>query len=146
MQRPPRKRHGAAKNNVIAIPQRGGRRLFASWRVVVTLVLIFAVALGSALTFANIASVESQIVRARNDRMRYQQATMALRDQASERYTREEIERIARERLGMTWPDPSQIIEIYVPRQSYVVLNTDEDVLPGQNYFWQGIVSFITGR
>lgn len=133
------------RGNVIFILRNDIRKWLIPWRMVISILFIFAGAMGTAITAAHIANTEVQINRARAERTRYQYLNATLADQVNERYTREEVERIASERLGMFRPDPSQIIEINVPLQSYVHLNTAAHVLPGQNYFWQEIVNFVNG-
>jgi len=111
----------------------------------ITLLLAFGGILSTVLASAHIAQTEMQITAARSSRVSYQSTNINLRQMVEERYTTYEIERLASERLGMSRPDPAQIIEIYVPRHSYVVLNTAEYALPRQNYFWQDIQGFISG-
>jgi len=111
----------------------------------ISLLLAFGGVLSTILVSAHIAQTELQITSARSDRVAYQARNISKRQQIDERYTTYEIERLASERLGMSRPDPAQIIEIYVPRHSYVVLNTAEYALPRQNYFWQDLQSFVSG-
>lgn len=111
----------------------------------VTVALVFACALMIILTQAYLAGMERQI-------RQYEQALRAADDDndrltaaLSRRYSLEEIEYLATTQLGMIHPDPSQIIEIYVPLQNHVTLNRSADLLPQENYFWNDIRTFVGG-
>ena len=111
----------------------------------ITLVIIFIGAIGSAMSHAQITNTEQAIVAARAALVSYQNDNTTLEAQIFNRYTTDEIERIARLYLGMEFPDPSQIIDIYVPRLDNVVLNIDENILPREVSFWQSTTEFISG-
>lgn len=115
-----------------------------SWGyMMVTFLLILVGGLGTALIQAHIANTNRDIRVAQRELRAYRDTTFALESQLEGMYTWGEIERIASERLGMAVADPAQIINIYVPRQSGVVLNTDFDAIPSENYFWQEITGFF---
>ena len=115
------------------------------WRMVITILLVFLGGVGIAMTHAQITNMETRIIQSRRVLLAYQEANSALEAQVLDRHTTDEIERIARYRLGMELPDPSQIIDIYVPRRDTVVLNIDEYALPRENFFWRDIVGFMSG-
>ena len=133
------------RGNVIYIKGKPAPPIFNPWLMAITLFLILIGGLSGAMAAAQITQTERLIAQARSQRAYYQNLNVTLREHLSERYTNYEIERIATERLGMARPDPSQVIEIYVPRFSYVVLNTDDDIMPRENYFWREIVTFLSG-
>jgi len=133
------------RGNVVYIGGRPSPKVFNPWLMGITLVLILVGGLSGAVAAAQITNTEREINAARNLRTHYQGLNVTLREQVSDRYTNYEIERIASERLGMARPDPSQVIEIYVPRHSYVVLNTADYIMPQENYFLQEIMTFLTG-
>ena len=118
-------------------------RNMISFEVVFTFILIAFAAIFATAIHANNTNIQTQINRAQQE-LRTQQVNVAtLTDQLSERYTSYELERIARERLGMAFPDPSHIINITVHRQGTVMLNVTDDLLPQENHFWQDITAFI---
>ena len=133
------------RGNVIFIDGKPAPRIFNPWLLTITFVLIFIGGLSGAVAAAQISNTEVLISQARSQRTYYQALNTTLREQVSERYTNDEIERMASERLGMARPDPSQVFEIYVPRHSYVVIHTDETVMLRENYFWHEIVTFLSG-
>lgn len=113
-------------------------------RLIVALIIVFFGAIGSAYTYAQIHSVqrETEVARQRLNNQRV--ANSNLESLITRNYTREEIEALASERLGMGPPDPSQIIYFHVPHQSGVMLSTYTPApQPTENYFWQAIVSFF---
>jgi cell division protein FtsL len=110
-----------------------------------TFIIILLGGVGSAATQARIANTENEIVRAERELRSYRAGIAEMNSRLLERYTFVEIERIAAERLGMSFPDASQIINIYVPRVGGVMLNTADYALPQHNYFWHDIRTFFTG-
>ena len=114
--------------------------------IVISLVIVFAYAMFSVLTQAQITSLEREIAQGNSQTLAYQENSAVIRSQLTDRYTLSEVEYIAMMYLGMAHPDPSQIIEISVPRQSHVVLNPDSNTTqPTENYFWQNIRRFVSG-
>ena len=118
---------------------------FFSWQMVVSLIIILMGGIGSLTIHAHVTSLESQINIARNDLSHAQQDVFSLEFQLDERYSDAEIQWIAIERLGMTFPDPSQVIEINVPRQGGATLNIVMREEPIENYLWMDITSFFRG-
>ena len=118
---------------------------FFSWQMVVSLIIILLGGLGSLTIHAHVTSLESQINLARNDLSQAQQDVFSLEFQLDERYSDSEIQWIAIDRLGMTFPDPSQIIEINVPRQGGATLNIVMREEPVENYLWNDITTFFRG-
>ena len=120
-------------------------RDFFSWQLVVSLVIILMGGIGSLTIHAHVTSLESQINIARNDLQQAQVDVFTLEFQLDQRYSDTEIHWIAMDRLGMTFPDPSQVIEINVPRQGGATLNTIMREEPIENYLWIDITSFFRG-
>lgn len=133
------------QGNVMYIMGADNRKFSVPWRMVFTIVLIFIVALGSALTYAHIQTTRGQIIRERNALIAARDANASLRAQVTERFTNEEIERIATGRLGMARPEPAQIFYIHVPLRDTVLLNIDENMFEEHNFFLQDIRDFMTG-
>ena len=118
---------------------------FFSWQLVVSLIIILMGGIGSLTIHAHVTSLESQINIARNDLQQAQVDVFTLEFQLDERYSDTEILWVATDRLGMTFPDPSQIIEINVPRQGGATLNTIMREEPVENYLWNDITYFFRG-
>ena len=104
--------------------------------------------LGGALYIANLtagnAKLRASITSAERALREVQARNLILEEDLRERFTYDEIERFAIERLGMSFPDPMQIIHIYVPRVGSVILNTDESALPRQRIFRDEVFNFLT--
>jgi len=113
--------------------------------VTITVMIIFVCAMTIILTHAQITGVERQIAQYNQELRSLETIKLSRESQLSNRYSLDQIEYIATTRLGMIHPDPSQIIEIYVPPQSNVSLNRAEHLLPRENYFWQDIRTFANG-
>jgi len=138
--------HFEIRDNVIFIMDKKEDRKFKiPWLLIFTIIIIFAGAIGSAYASARISTTELDIAAARDRRLALQNTNITMQELVSDQYTNEQIEQFAIENLGMSFPDPSQIHEIYVPRHSYVVLNTAYYALPAPNYFWEDIVEIISG-
>ena len=112
------------------------------WRVIIALMIVFAGAIGSAFSYAQIHSVQRQIAQTRNALSNQVETNANLNSLVVERHTHSEIERRAYE-LGLRPPDPSQIIYFYVPLQSGVDVTINDPLPQPENYFWQGIVAFF---
>jgi cell division protein FtsB len=121
------------------------RRRRISFRIIFSLILIGLGGIGSALTYAVIYDVQVKITQTTRAYNAQREENAALRAQLGERYSLAEVERIAREELNMSEPDASQIIHIQVPKESYVVLNDGDEVTEDtENYFWEGLASYIS--
>lgn len=115
------------------------------WKLLtVTFIIILLGGIGSATFQAFNADIRREITRSERQLRDYRNANFALEQNLQERYTRYEIERMATA-LGMTHPDPSQVISIYVPRVGGVTLNVAEYALPRHNYFWNDVREFLGG-
>ena len=120
------------------------RRWRVPWRLCISLVVIFICGLGVTVSFARIHSLERQITQTRARLDSQIETNVSLEATAVGRYNREMIEMRARE-LGLSEPDPSQIIYFYTPHLASHVVSTYDRVLPQENYFWQGIRDFFSG-
>jgi len=118
---------------------------FPWFKLTVTFLLILLGGIGSAMFQARNANIRTEISSVERE-LRDLHADIFRREaELRERYTFEEIERAATERLGMAFPDASQIIHINVPRIGGVTLNTAEYALPRHNYFWEDVRNFMSG-
>jgi len=113
--------------------------------LIISIVVIFVCAIVTVATQVYISSLERQIASANAHLTRIEASNEALLSQIGVHYTDNRIEEIAITRLGMIFPDQSQIIEIYVPRISHVEFNTAQHFLPSENYFWRDIRTFLSG-
>lgn len=138
MSRPVRKR---VKKELFVF--RDDRRYRIHFRTFFTVFLIFLGGLGTAFSYAYISDTRMQISRVRNELQSQKEANAILRAEITQKYTLDEVAQIATERLGMGKPDASQIIHIYVPKQSYVVLS-EEEYEPEPVGIWPRIVSFFS--
>ena len=130
------------KGNVYYLFHKNRRRI--PWRLIVALVIVFVGAIGSAFSYAQIHNVQREIEIARRDVNNQHVANRNLEALVTRNYTREEIELLASERLGMSAPDPSQIVYFHVPHQSGVLMSTYVPLQQStENYFWQGIVAIF---
>ena len=120
-------------------------RNMLSFELLATLMVIAFAALFATAVHATNTNVQMEINRAQRDLRIYQEANAALNSMLSDRYTAVEIERMATERLGMMFPDPSQVINIEVHRQGGVMMNVTDYLVPQENYFWQDILAFLRG-
>jgi cell division protein FtsL len=120
------------------------KRYRISFAMIFTLILIFLGSLGTALSYALTADTRHQISLVRRQTQEQKESNISLRTEITQRYTLDEVARDAAERMGMNKPDPSQVIHIYVPKQSFVVMNPGMDGEDdGENYFWEGILAFF---
>ena len=113
--------------------------------VLITIVMVFICAIIAVATQVQIASMERQIGIANRQVDNLQTANATLVSQIGMYYTLDEIEYFAISRLGMIHPDPSQVIEIYVPRQNNVELNASAHLLPSQDDVWGDVRTFLNG-
>ncbi|MCL1883633.1 MAG: hypothetical protein FWF81_07785 [Defluviitaleaceae bacterium] len=120
-------------------------RNFPWLRLSITFAIILIGGVGSAWFQARNTNLGREIILAERELQTYANANFGLNSELQELYTSYEIERIARERLGMSHPDASQVININVPRVGSVTLNVDEHALPQQNYFWNNVSNFLSG-
>ena len=116
-----------------------------SWQLIISLLLVLVGGLGTLAIHVHVANVENQIFHARSALQQAQIDIFTLESLLDERYTDFEIEWIATERLGMNFPDTSQIIEIYVPRQGGITLNTIMHEPPPENYLAVELRHFLAG-
>jgi len=117
------------------------KRKRISWRLVVTIILVFFVGVGTAVSFATISNMERQIA-ASQARLTWQQThNLHLESNTVARYSHEEIAHRARI-LGFNEPDPSQIIYFYTPVSNSVHFRYNPVSEP-ENHFWQGVTTFI---
>jgi len=142
------------RGDMPAIRERKGTRFiiygkqlaaYISWQLIVTLALILFGGLGTLAIQAHVTNTSLRIDAARAYLVGLQGETFTYRSLLRDQYTIDEIERIAMERLGMTHPDPAQIIDIYVPLQPTVRLNMDDRAMPAENFLWEEIRTFLTG-
>ncbi|MCL2377862.1 MAG: hypothetical protein FWC77_01915 [Defluviitaleaceae bacterium] len=114
-----------------------------SWRLAITILLVFIVGVGSAVSFATIHNMNRQVAASTRALNAQLQHNLNLSAETTERYTHEEIARRARA-LGLSEPDPSQIIYFYAPVQSNVVFRYTP-VSDQENHFWRGVIDFLRG-
>jgi len=113
--------------------------------IISTSLVVFVCAITIVLFNGQITGADREVGRAITQLHALQEANRTLESQLGGSYTLEEIEFIAFWELGMTPPDPAQIIEINVPRRSHAVLNTQEAFLPQDNFLWQDVRLFVNG-
>jgi len=112
-----------------------------SWRLAITIILVFFVGVGSAVSFATIHNARRQMTASLSALVALQQENHFMEAATVERYTRDEIMRRARE-LGFGEPDPSQIIYFYTPVYSNVTFTYTPHAAQ-ENHFWQGVMAFL---
>ncbi|MCL2404237.1 MAG: hypothetical protein FWC92_01690 [Defluviitaleaceae bacterium] len=127
------------RGNVYFLFHKERRRI--SWRLAFTIVLVFVLGIGVAVSFATINNANRQITASRNALIAQQATNLNLRAGTAERYTHEEIMHRARE-LGFGVPDPSQIIYFYAPAYSQVYFRYNP-ATDSENHFWQGVIAFL---
>ena len=137
--------HVTRKGNVFYVLDNARGQYKIPRPLIISIVVIFICAVVSVATQVYISSVERQISSANTRLARIEDSNSALLAQIGVHYTDDKIEEIAITRLGMIFPDQSQIIEIYVPRLSHVEFNTAQHFLPRENYFWRDIGTFLNG-
>ena len=91
------------------------------FRILFTVILIFAGGVGAAFTSAYLQHMRQEIDRAHAAIGQQRVENAAASAEMARHLTVEEISYLASTRLNMGPPDISQIIRINVPRQSYVV-------------------------
>jgi len=109
-------------------------------KMIFTIILILAGGIGIVLSNAVIYDTQVETNQLRRELAAQRENNAAVRTEITQRYTLNEVERIAKEKLDMNKPDASQIIYINVPKQSHVVLN-DEDGFEETGY---NLISSIT--
>ena len=112
-------------------------------RLILALLLVFVCGVGTAVSFAQINSLQREIRLSQNALHAQRDTNRILEARAAEGYTDERISARARE-LGLAEPDPSQIIYFYAPRHSHVSITYDAAPFQ-ENYFWQEIFAFFSG-
>ena len=141
----PKSMPGIYKRGNVFFVVTNGRGYRPSKNFVISMVVIFACALMVVLGNAQISGVETQTLQANRRLRNIRDENFALETQLARHYTTDQIRYLAFMRLGMTDPDPSQIIEINVPRQNHVMFNTAEEILPQESSFWADLGTFVSG-
>ncbi|MCL1862378.1 MAG: hypothetical protein FWF78_02300 [Defluviitaleaceae bacterium] len=131
--------------NKVYIVSREAWQNFPWKKLAFTFFVILLGGVGSAAFQARNTNIRTDINTLERQLRTLNADNFALESQLQDRYTFAEIERIATERLGMSHPDASQIINIHVPRVGGVTLNTADYALPQHNYFWSDVREFLTG-
>ena len=119
-----------------------GSRFRIPFHIFFTVMLIFAGGVGTAFSFAYLQDIRQQIEDQRQEIQRVRAENTATRAEITPHLPLEEVARIAEERLNMRPADPSQIILIYVPRQSYVIQSDERIPLQEQN-MWMSAWQYI---
>ena len=114
-------RHAKRKPSQIEYIYFDTRRYRISFPVIFTVFLIFAGGVGTAFSFAYLQDMRMQVSRTRTNIQLQRDENTAARAVISQNLTVDQIAQIAQERLNMGPVDPSQVVRINVPRQSYVV-------------------------
>ena len=120
-----------------------GRHKIPPFRILFTLALIFAGGIGTAFSYAYLHDMRVQINRERDAILQQRAENTATSAEIAQHLTVEEISRIASERLNMGPADPSQIVRIYVPRQSYVVQSDMSFTLRPDGGMWRSAWWYI---
>jgi ribosomal protein S13 len=113
-------------------------------RIWFTIALVFICGLGATFSYATIYDTQVKIRNARKILTEEQDNNEVLRSVISQRYTPDEIKRIAIDRLGMNAPDFSQTLYINVPKQSHVVLSSSADEAEPNTPFYRQVYRFIS--
>ena len=119
------------------------RRHRISLAMIFTIILVLVAGLGAALPYAMIYNTQIQITRTMRLLAEQRELNINTRADMVQRYTLDEVDRIATDRLGMSLPDESKTIKIHVPKQSHVVLNDDDFFIPIDYRFLPGIADFV---
>jgi len=119
------------------------KRRGISWRLAITILLVFVVGVGVAVSFATIHNVDRQITARRAALTRQLENNLSLDARTVERYTHDEIVRRAHA-MGLREPDSSQIVYFYAPVYSQVVFRYTP-AIDNENQFWQGVIAFLRG-
>jgi len=133
------------KTNTVYTKYTESLKNFPWVRLAITFLIVLVGGVGSAWLQAHNARIQRAITQSEIELREYQSLNIALESLLQEHYTFYEIERIAIDRLGMSFPDPAQIINIYVPRVGGVTLNTADYAMPQHNYFWNDVGNFLSG-
>ena len=128
------------RGNVYFLFQKERRRSIP-WQLAATIILAFALGIGSAVSYATISNLNRQISVSLDRLGRQRENNLSLGVTMTARYNRYEISHRARA-LGLREPDPSQIIYFYAPAQSSVFIRPTLEH-EQENYFWRGVVAFI---
>jgi len=92
----------------------------------ITIVIMFAAALGIVMSSAMIVERQQNIRALASELRQIEEDNNLIRTQISMSYDIQEIERIASQRLTMGRPQPHQIVHIYVPRTSQIITNIEQ--------------------
>jgi cell division protein FtsL len=110
--------------------------------IFITIIFIFIGGLGTAFSFAYMDNARLRITDLTRDVQAARDLNMANLSIASPHYSLEDIERLARDKLGMIPPDPSRVTRINVPRPSYIVQNETRPYELEQN-IWRSAWRYI---
>jgi len=130
-------------HNARYINQKGKYWLKLPIQIVCTGLVVFACAMAIVLFNGQITGTQRDVSAANSTFRSLQETNRNLAAQIGGAYTLEEIEFYAVTELGMTLPDPAQVIEINVPMQSYAVLSTHEFLPHAENFRWQDVSTFV---
>jgi len=108
----------------------------------VTLVIMFAAALGIVMSSALIVDRQQTIRMLASELRQIEEDNNLLRTQISLSYDIREIERIASQRLTMGRPQPHQIVHIYVPRVSQVITDIEIAPEPPRRSVWDVLMNW----
>jgi len=111
------------------------QRYRISKQIVFSVILIFAMGVGVAATLAYLQYMRFEIARTRTAIQSQQDENLRTQAEIIRHLSIEEISEIAQTRLNMHPPDVSQIINISVPRESYVVQSAAPANIETQNIF-----------
>ena len=92
---------------------------------IITLVIMFAAAIGIVMSSALIVERQHTIRALTSELRQIEEDNNLIRTQISLSYDIREIERVASQRLMMGRPQPHQIVHIYVPRTSQTITNIE---------------------
>jgi len=106
-------------------------------KIIFSMIILFIGLSINVIPAALISREQSKTTRIRMELSDRRDNNLALRTDFAQRYSIEEIEKTAREKLLMGEPGPSQIIFINVPKQSHVVFSVEDEKDDLDNIWWQ---------
>ena len=115
---------------------------FISFNIIVTLLLILLCGVGTTVSFAYVSDMQMKVSQAKKAVQTQKEANAVLRAEVTQRYSLDELARIAVERLDMNKPDAAQVIHINVPKENSVTLY-DGPMSAEPEHFWQKIIPFF---
>jgi len=111
------------KRSAVMFVYRNDHKHKVSVLTVITLMMIFAGAAGTAAAFANVSVAKHQIIVLNNDLLEKRSQINNMAEEAKRYGDVGSIIETARDRLGMSEPKPYQIVHINVPDENYVEYN-----------------------